>query len=163
MAVSKPVFARRPAVAQTNAKPNGAPQAAVPPTAVVPDVKTAYDTLFSGIQARVFFNKLAALGRTPRSAEQAGQMLKLAGQLRFLEEQGALQAAQHANDPYKAAADALDQHFAPVFQQYGQPALEEMVAQKQAAVELADDPGLYHSVLVLKMHEAIQNQQLLAG
>ena len=55
--------------------------------AALPDVQTAYNTLFDGVHQQVFFNKLASYGFVPQNEKEAAEMLELAGKLRYVEQE----------------------------------------------------------------------------
>lgn len=134
----------------TNAQP-GQPQ--------LPNVKTAYDTLFSQIQARAFFGRLGQLGYSPTSEKQAQEYLNLAGKLRVIEQDPQVKAANDANDPIAQASAALDTAMARFGLDTGvktAAAQEADVSRRNIAAQLAADPSLYASVLSLKSAEASQ-------
>jgi len=95
----------------------------------------------------------------PNNQAQAEYLLKIAGDLRMAVTAGAVKQAADADDPFAAAAAALDRQLAgfPGFQKAA--AQEEEVSVKNAAAAWMEDPAIYNSVLSLKAHEA---EQLLA-
>jgi hypothetical protein len=125
-------------------------------TGTLPDVQTAYDTLFQGIHARVFFQKCAAAGFSPRTQEEAQHMLNTAGKLRQISEMDHVKQAAAQDNPYFQMEAGLDN----LMNQYGlnqpqtQYASDEMY--KAAADSLMQDPTFYNSVLALKAAEAEQ-------
>jgi hypothetical protein len=120
--------------------------------ATLPAPDAAYNTLYEGIHAEVFFQKCAAAGYVPRTADEARVMLETAGQLRLLEGQRQEKMAQ--DSPYhllnQMVGQVLDQHgiSAPVKQAEAESAIQ------QIADVLAQDPRYYNSVLSLKCAEA---------
>ena len=126
--------------------------------AALPDPQTAYNNLFEGVHARVFFAKCAAAGYSPRSQEEAQWMLETAGKLRAVSESQQVKQAGVQDNPYFQMSSSLDK----LLDQYGlgtskQASYEEAEAgYKQAAAQLMDDPTFYNSVLALKVNEAEQ-------
>ena len=129
----------------------------------LPDAQTAYNNLFMGVHQRVFFQKCAAAGHSPRSQEEAQWMLETAGKLRTVEQATPVKQAADAQNPYYAANQALDGVMAQLGLGQQQQAQEETTAIKQAAYQLAHDPTFYNSVLALKAAEAAQIQEELAA
>lgn len=125
--------------------------------AALPDAETAYNTLFNGIHARVFFSKLASLGHEVKNEKQAQALLELAGKLRVVEQESGYKAAEELNDPYVAANhyidEALGQHGLDASIKKARAA-EEAGSIRQVAQQLSQDPGFYNSVLSLKAAEA---------
>jgi len=126
--------------------------------AALPDPQTAYNNLFEGVAARVFFQKCAAAGFEPRSDEEAHQMLQTAGKLRQIAESNQVKQAGVQDNPYFQMNQNLD----GVMQQYGlgktkQAAYQEAeIGYHNAATSLMQDPVFYNSVLSLKVAEAEQ-------
>lgn len=124
--------------------------------ATLPDVQTAYNTLFEGIHARVFFQKCAAAGFAPRTQEEAQYMLNTAGKLRQIGELDQVKQAAAQDNPYFQLDAGLDR----VMQQYGlnqpQQQYSDDAMYKAAADSLMQDPTYYNSVLALKAAEAEQ-------
>lgn len=125
--------------------------------ATLPDVQTAYNNLFEGIHARVFFQKCAAAGFAPRTQEEAQYMLNTAGKLRQISELDQVKQAAAKDNPYFQMEAGLDR----VMQQYGlnqpqQPQYGDDAMFKAAADSLMQDPTFYNSVLALKAAEAEQ-------
>ena len=118
----------------------------------LPDPETAYNHLFSQVHANVFFNKLASHGYAPRNEKEAEELLTLAGKLRDAEHTKAAQ--DNSQSPYALANSALDNVL-------GSPA--RTVSHQKVAQELMQDPSIYDSVLSLKVAEAEQFAQQLAG
>lgn len=120
----------------------------------LPDPATAYDTLFNGVHARVFFNKCAAAGFSPRNEDEARQMLETAGKLRQVTEHAQVKQAAAQDNPYYQMNAGLDHLMA----QYGlaSPAAfaDAEASYKQAAAQLMEDPAFYNSALSLKAQEA---------
>lgn len=127
----------------------------------LPDPQTAYNNLFQGVRARVFFQKCAAAGWEPRTMAEAETMLNTAAKLREFD----LTQTQ----PTKAAADspfvAMNQDLDRALQAHGfAPAQQDVdFSYKQAADALAQDPTLYNSVLALRADEAHQIEREFAG
>jgi hypothetical protein len=123
----------------------------------LPDQDTAYDTLFNGVQQRVFFQKMASRGYTPQNAQQAQTMLDTAGRINAVAEHTQVKTAAAQNDPYAMAGRALDAVL-------GQVGLDGPIKQAQdretanayqnAAYYFAQDPAIYNSVLAMKAAEA---------
>ncbi len=126
--------------------------------AVLPDPQTAYNNLFEGVHARIFFQKCAAAGYSPRSQEEANYMLETAGKLRVIAESEQVKQASAQNNPYYQMNAGLDR----VMEQYGLGQqkqagyVEQEVGIKNAAAHLMQDPLFYNSVLSLKAAEAEQ-------
>ena len=126
--------------------------------AALPDPQTAYNNLFEGVHAQVFFQKCAAAGFAPRSQQEAHWMLETAGKLRAVSESEQVKQAGAQDNPYYQMNAQLDR----VLDQYGlghskQASYQEQeVGYKQAAAQLMQDPTFYNSVLSLKVAEAEQ-------
>lgn len=122
--------------------------------AALPDQQTAYQNLFQGVHAQVFFQKLAAAGHYPRSPEEAQWMLDTAGELREITEHAPVKQAAAQDNPYYQMRAGVSQ----LKQQYGlskSASYQEADASyKQAAAQLMQDPTFYNSVLSLKAAEA---------
>lgn len=122
----------------------------------LPDAQTAYNNLFDGVRARVFFGKMASAGRQPRSEAEALSMLKLAGKLRTVKDQQH-KVAGAGDDPYGRACEALDS----ILAQNGLDAGVKQAAAQETQAAIADvarafagDVTLYNSALALKAAEA---------
>ena len=129
---------------------------------VLPDPAEAYNNLFEGVHANVFFGKLANHGFQPQSEKEAADLLQLAGRLRHVDDTEKAATAEHSR--FESPLGALDD----VMEGAGlgniksaQMHNEEDQAIKSAASQLAQDPVFYNSVLSLKAHEAavLANQQ----
>jgi len=122
--------------------------------ASLPDVQTAYNTLFDGVHQQVFFNKLASYGFVPQNEKEAAEMLELAGKLRYVEGEEEKVAADSSR--VSQANVALDNVLGiPRGQDEKLAAAEdEYAAINQAAAQLAEEPAFYNSVLALKAAEA---------
>ena len=122
--------------------------------AALPDVQTAYNTLFDGVHQQVFFNKLASYGFVPQNEKEAAEMLELAGKLRYVEQEEEKVAADSSR--VSQANVALDNVLGiPRAQEEKQAAAsDELAAINQAAAQLAQEPEFYNSVLALKAAEA---------
>lgn len=126
--------------------------------AALPDPQTAYNNLFEGIHARVFFQKCAAAGFPARNEQEAMWMLETAGKLRAVSESQQVKEAGAQDNPYYQMNAQLDR----VLDQYGlgqtkQASYQEAeIGYKQAAASLMQDPLFYNSVLSLKAAEAEQ-------
>jgi hypothetical protein len=123
--------------------------------AQLPDSQTAYNNLFEGVHARIFFAKCASAGIYPRNQAEAGMMLETAGKLRQLAEAEQVKTAAAHDSPFYRMNAGLDN----VLSQYGINApragyQEQESAIKQAAAELSADPTFYNSVLALKAEQA---------
>lgn len=126
---------------------------------VLPDPKTAYDTLFQGVHTRAFFGRLAQHGFQPTSEKQAQEYLDLAGKLRLVDQDPRIKAAADANDPIAEANAALSNVLARHGLDAGvkQAAAQEAdIARRNIAAQLAKDPSIYNSALSLKAAEASQ-------
>jgi hypothetical protein len=125
----------------------------------LPDPNQAYQHLFGNVQARVFFNTLQNYGIVPQSEKQAQWMLELGAKLDAVAEEPAVKQAEEANDPYFLANQQLDQ----VLQQqglYGNVGHLKQAETEQRldslALQFMSDPGLYNSVLAIKVAQAEQ-------
>lgn len=117
--------------------------------ASLPDPADAYNQLFEGVHANVFFGKLANHGFQPQSEKEAADLLQLAGRLRHVEDNE--KAASASQSRFGGAVGALDQAMGVSAQS---AELAESQAIKAAAAQLAEDPAIYNSVLSLKAAEA---------
>lgn len=131
----------------------------------LPDVQTAENILLQGIAQRVFFNKLAAAGYTPRTAEQAQYLWHIGGQLTAAAEHQHVKQAEAEADPFYKAAQALDNYLAANGIDTGMGydrvrAQEADLSILKAAQDLAAQPEIYNSVLMLKAQEAAEYAQL---
>lgn len=118
---------------------------------VLPNPTDAYNYLFNNVHAQVFLNKLASYGITPSTEQEVSDLFALAGQLRHIDspEKQATDRSRfgHAVSGLNAALTAT-----PAGQ--AQQAQKEDFAVKQAMYDLANDPGIYSSIISLKAHEA---------
>ena len=122
----------------------------------LPDAETAYNNLFNGVHARVFFNKCAAAGIAPQTQQEAQLMLDIAGDLRLAKQAAAKQADDQSN-PFVRMRQGLRSALEAKGLDVGikQAAAQDQDYQiKQAALDLSQDPTLYNSVLALKAAEA---------
>ena len=119
--------------------------------ASLPDPQDAYNHLFDGVHAEVFFGKLASYGIQPASEKEAADLLQLAGQLRHVDS-SEKQASESSR--FGGAVSALNSavNNTPAGQQKQAEAKGEAI--KQAAQQLMQDPSVYASVLSLKAAEA---------
>lgn len=122
----------------------------------LPSPDAAYQNLFDGVYARVFFNKCANAGLVPQGPEEAQCLLDMAADLRSAQVSDIGKTAE-ATNPLMAmrtelrnqlAAAGLDGNIKRA------QAQEEEFYIKQAAAELRNDPLLFNSVLSLKAAEA---------
>lgn len=120
----------------------------------LPDLQTAYDTLFQGVHGRVFFQSLAGRGIVPQSEKQASAMLEIAGKLRAYRESEGVKEAEQAADPFARANAALDNVLAGSGFTSRAKAAEAASARASAAAQLSADPGIYNAVLSMKAAEA---------
>lgn len=124
--------------------------------AVMPDPGTAYQNLFDGVHAEVFFRKCAAAGYTPGTTDEAVAMLETAASLRNVGHQ--TKQASAKDSPYLALKTAVDQ----VLGGQKPSPVEEQQTIKQAADYFANDPTFYNSVLSLKAAQAEDIRQHLS-
>jgi len=117
----------------------------------LPDVGEAYNNLFEGVHANVFFGKLANNGIQPQNEKEAADLLELAGKLRGVDE-----TEKEAGDDSRFAnpVGALNEVLGDTPQGQTAQAQEEDLAYKSAAAQLAQEPVFYNSVLALKANEA---------
>jgi hypothetical protein len=123
--------------------------------ATLPQPADAYNHLFEGVHANVFFGKLANHGFQPQSEKEAADLLELAGRLRHVDETEKAASAEHSR--FGVATDALNGIMSDAGlgnTKVAQAHNEESQAIKAAAYQLANDPAIYNSVLSLKAHEA---------
>ena len=116
----------------------------------LPELETAYNNLFEGVHANVFFGKLANHGIEPQNEKEAADLLELAGRLRGVDNEEKEAGDSRFANPVGALSDVLGE--TPQGKQA--PAQEEAQAYKQAAAALAQEPVFYNSVLALKANEA---------
>ena len=130
---------------------------------VLPNPEAAYDHLFNNVHAQVFFGRLAQRGYAPQNEKQAQDLLGLAGRLREVAQ--AEKTANDASSPFAGAVAALDQYLGVNTSGHVKQAQAQQrdLAIKQAAAELAEDAGVYNSVLSLKAYEASVLAQQLQG
>jgi|TARA_R110000824_G_scaffold29652_7_gene98491 hypothetical protein len=123
--------------------------------AALPNPEDAYNNLFEGVHANVFFGKLANHGFQPQSEKEAADLLQLAGRLRHVDETE--KAASADQSRFEGASQALDGILSGAGLgnvKAAQAHNEEDQAIKAAAAQLAEEPLFYNSVLSLKAHEA---------
>tara|TARA_R110002020_G_scaffold16515_8_gene58279 strand:- start:5882 stop:6301 length:420 start_codon:yes stop_codon:yes gene_type:complete len=123
--------------------------------ATLPDPADAYNNLFEGVHANVFFGKLANHGFQPQSEKEAADLLQLAGRLRHVDETEKVASADQSR--FEGPVDALDGILTGAGignVKAAQAHDEEAQAIKAAAAQLAEEPLFYNSVLSLKAHEA---------
>lgn len=111
--------------------------------------KAAFDNLHSKVHAQVFFRKLASLGISVESEQDAMDLLALGRQLRAVPEP--------ENRPYLKISQQVDQALrqAGIQTNYEKTAVANEQANWQAtATELMADPELYASVVIMKQAEA---------
>ena len=116
----------------------------------LPELETAYNNLFEGVHANVFFGKLANHGIEPQNEKEAADLLELAGRLRGVDNEEKEAGDSRFANPVGALSDVLGE--TPQGKQA--QAQEEAQAYKQAAAALAQEPVFYNSVLALKANEA---------
>ena len=116
----------------------------------LPELETAYNNLFEGVHANVFFGKLANHCIDPQNEKEAADLLELAGRLR-----GVYNEEKEAGDSrFANPVGALNEVLGETPQGKQAQAQEEAQAYKQAAAALAQEPVFYNSVLALKANEA---------
>ena len=116
----------------------------------LPELETAYNNLFEGVHANVFFGKLANHGIEPQNEKEAADLLELAGRLRGVDNEEKEAGDSRFANPVGALSEVLGE--TPQGKQA--QAQEEAQAYKQAAAALAQEPVFYNSVLALKANEA---------
>lgn len=116
----------------------------------LPEVGEAYNNLFEGVHANVFFGKLANHGIQPQNEKEAADLLELAGKLRGVDDNQKEAGDSRFANPVGALNEVLSE--TPQGQQV--QAQEEEATYKSAAAQLAQDPVFYNSVLALKANEA---------
>lgn len=122
-------------------------------TNVLPEPAAAHDHLYDRVHSQVFFGRLASRGYPVHNEKQAMELLQLAAIAR----QNGAQEKQAAESPYSGVLSAVQQVMADRGMQT--PRVDETLAIKQAAAELAEDPDIYNSMLSLMAYEAQQAQQ----
>ena len=123
--------------------------------ASLPEPADAYNNLFEGVHANVFFGKLANQGFQPQSEKEAADLLQLAGRLRHVDEtEKAASAEQRRFEGPTQALDGILNGTGLGEVKAAQAYDEETQAIKAAAAQLAEEPLFYNSVLSLKAHEA---------
>lgn len=98
------------------------------------------NVLVDEVYIPVFFSKLAAVGFTADTSEQAGTLLEIAARLRLLKEASAIDSAAAADNIYKVAADSLNQVL-PL------PDPVSELSREQLADSLLSQPHVYASAL----------------
>ena len=116
----------------------------------LPELETAYNNLFEGVHANVFFGKLANHGIDPQNEKEAADLLELAGRLRDVDNEEKEAGDSRFANPVGALSEVLGE--TPQGKQA--QVHEEAQAYKQAAAALAQEPVFYNSVLALKANEA---------
>lgn len=116
----------------------------------LPEVGEAYNNLFEGVHANIFFGKLAQAGILPQNEKEAADLLELAGKLRGVNDYEKQAGDSRFSEPVNALGAVIGD--SPQGQQA--QAYEEAQAIKVAAAELAKEPVFFNSVLALKAHEA---------
>lgn len=132
--------------------------------AALPPPDMAFQHLFDGVHQEVFFQKLAAFGIQPKTAEEASGYLTLAGKLRTTANDPTIKQAAAANSKVAEMNQALDGVLGDLGIDSGVKQASEQEAHEaraQIANYLAQDPGIYNSVLSVKTAEAQAIQQLL--
>lgn len=106
----------------------------------------AYNVLVAQVHAPVFFEKLARVyGVQPQTAEEARELLLIAGQLRNAHEQQAVKSASARGNFLAEARRDLDNVLA---QQGFNPVVENETTVKQAAAEAVQNPLIKEAALV---------------
>lgn len=110
----------------------------------------AYEVLVAQVHAPVFFEKLAKVyDIVPQNAQQARDLLQMAGTLRNIHEAENTKAAAAQGDVVSQAKQDLDQ----ILSQFGyQPMANNDPVVKQAAWNLAGTPLLREAALVFQHH-----------
>lgn len=122
-------------------------------TNALPDPQTAYAKLFDDVHARVFFQKCAQAGYSPRSYEEAQWMLETTSKLRTVVNSEQVKQAGAKDNPYYQMNAHLDQVLAS--HGLGGPSYQDQdVAFQKVAGDLMNDPEIYNAVLSLKCAEA---------
>ena len=116
----------------------------------LPELETAYNNLFEGVHANVFFGKLANHGIDPQNEKEAADLLELAGRLRGVDNE----EKEAGDSRFANPVGALNSVLSETPQGRQAQAQEEAQAYKQAAAALAQEPVFYNSVLALKANEA---------
>ena len=116
----------------------------------LPELETAYNNLFEGVHANVFFGKLASHGIAPQNEKEAADLLELAGRLRGVDNE----EKEAGDSRFANPVGALNEVLGETPQGKQAQAQEEAPAYKQAAAALAQEPVFYNSVLALKANEA---------
>ena len=116
----------------------------------LPELETAYNNLFEGVHANVFFGKLANHGIDPQNEKEAADLLELAGRLRGVDNE----EKEAGDSRFANPVGALNEVLGETPQGKQAQAQEEAQAYKQAAAALAQEPVFYNSVLALKANEA---------
>tara|TARA_R100000005_G_C4863577_1_gene123674 strand:- start:175 stop:573 length:399 start_codon:yes stop_codon:yes gene_type:complete len=116
----------------------------------LPDVGEAYNNLFEGVHANIFFGKLAQAGIQPQNEKEAADLIELAEKLRGVNDN----EKQAGDSRFSGPVNALGAVIGETPQGQQAQAIEEAQSIKAAAAELAKEPVFYNSVLALKAHEA---------
>jgi len=118
--------------------------------ASLPPPDEAYNNIFDGVHAQVFFGRLAGAGVEPQTEKEAMDLLGLSGRLRHAE-----MNKQAGDSRFAGALNALDRVLGNQVVKQAE-AEEQEIAIKEAADEFAANPVIYNSVLSLKAYEAAQ-------
>ena len=118
----------------------------------LPEVGEAYNNLFEGVHANVFFGKLANHGIQPQNEKEAADLLELAGKLRGVDNNNDEKEA--GDSRFANPVGALTEVLGETPQGQHAKAQEEEAVFKAAAEQLAEEPVFYNSVLALKANEA---------
>lgn len=120
-------------------------------TPSLPTPQAAFDNVLQLAQ-RVFFQKCAQAGFSPRNSQEAEMMMNAADNLYAVDQAAQVKAAAAGNDPLSAIFNASTK----LAEQYGVKSAAAAEANGALALgnQLAQDPTLYNSVLALKSAEA---------
>ena len=118
---------------------------------MLPDVDTALQTILQGIHKRAYLERLEELGHVPQTVKEAEILVQLGFDLAQAEANPVLNKAAQAAEqpgPYAFAKQALDRFLGKEASAPSPDGLEDYSI--AAAMELARDPQIFGSALVVK-------------
>ncbi len=122
---------------------------------VLPDVKSATDTIFANVHRRAFLHKLAQLGHRPETEDEAEALVELGFKIASADPNGVVPA-----DPFgdQAAVPPMGKYAAANADLGAVLGTNKQANDEhtEAACQLAQDPAIYAAALSIKSAEAEQ-------